>query len=223
MYEMIETKHGKFCIPTESKHRPASQAIIKGGLWEPRTIEYLQSRRCGDIIHAGAFFGDFFPSLASVGPRGHQIIAFEPNKTNYECALKTIEANGINNITLHNLALGEHTGTANLVVKAKSGLACGGASRIMQCDDPTMIEQVTTVRIDDVVPPECKISAIHLDVEGYELPILKGALNTINRFHPDLILEQDLEHNDWFLDNIFDLGYRYHERMEDNTLWVKRV
>jgi hypothetical protein len=45
------------------------------------------------------------------------------------------------------------------------------------------------VRLDDVLPQGADISVLQLDVEGYEGPALKGALATITRCRPTLILE----------------------------------
>jgi len=48
--------------------------------------------------------------------------------------------------------------------------------------------------IDDVVRELnlTKVNAIKVDVEGAELEVLRGAMNTLKRFHPKLVVEVDL-------------------------------
>ena len=51
------------------------------------------------------------------------------------------------------------------------------------------------------------VSIIQLDVEGFEQPALKGAMTTIARCRPILILETLADHT-WFTERILCLGYR---------------
>lgn len=58
-------KHGVYCVPRSSRHRPAAQAILQSRVWEPDTLDLVGGTdRDGDIVHAGTFFGDFLPALA---------------------------------------------------------------------------------------------------------------------------------------------------------------
>lgn len=41
--QIASNDHGLFCVPEESMHRPCSREIIKGGVWESRTLDTLQS------------------------------------------------------------------------------------------------------------------------------------------------------------------------------------
>jgi hypothetical protein len=71
---------------------------------------------------------------------------------------------------------------------------------------------------------ECDLIA--LDVEGYEWPALKGAVETIVRCRPLLVIETkghgkrfgytDAEMNDW----IQGLGYRLVERVGRDNVWA---
>lgn len=78
---------------------------------------------------------------------------------------------------------------------------------------------VEVVTVDEVIPAERRISIIHLDVEGFEKPALAGALKSIRRCKPILILES-LPDEDWLSTNILQLGYKIAGTAYDNTILI---
>lgn len=216
-------KYGGYCVPLSSQHRPAAKMILEGEIWEPRTIEFLVSR-CGggDIVHAGTFFGDFLPALSRSSAQGAQIWAFEPNPENYRCASITMYINGLQNVKLINAGLGERRGYLPLVISDTDGLSLGGGSRIVQEEDEGETNgsiTVEVVTVDEVIASEREISIMQLDVEGYEKSALAGALKSIRRCKPILILES-LPDEDWLSQNILQLGYRIAGTAHDNTILI---
>ena len=62
------------------------------------------------------------------------------------------------------------------------------------------------------------ISFIKIDVEGYELNLLKGALNTIEKNKPMIFIEKKKDYDD--LKNfLYDLNYDIIEEFEKDTLF----
>ena len=94
-----------------------------------------------------------------------------------------------------------------------SGQALGGSSRIVGNDREKMpgMEIVQIVAIDDVVGIDRLISIIQLDVEGHEKEALSGALKTVRRCFPILILEvlegSTLLDSDWFAVRFTEIQY----------------
>jgi FkbM family methyltransferase len=216
-------KYGGYCVPLSSSHRPAAQKILSGDIWEPKIIEFLMSR-CGDgdIVHAGTFFGDFLPALSQSSAQGSRIWAFEPNPENYRCAVITACINGLQNVELINAGLGERQGFLQMVTSNADGKSLGGGSWIIQETEEGSTEgsiAVEVVTVDEVVPSERKISIIQLDVEGFEKPALAGALKSIRRCRPILILES-LPDEDWLSANILQLGYKIAGQACDNTILI---
>ena len=216
-------KYGGYCVPLSSKHRPASRDILAGDVWEPEIIEFIISR-CGDgdIVHAGAFFGDFLPALSQSSAEGSRIWAFEPNPENYRCAFITTYINGLQNVELINAGLGERRGFLQMATLDTRGISLGGGSRIVLETDERNEEGLITVEVvtvDEVIPSERKVSIIHLDVEGFEKPALAGALKSIRRCKPILILES-LPDEGWLSTNILQLGYRKAWKAYDNTVLI---
>lgn len=214
--------YGRYCVPASSRHRPAARAILKGSIWEAETIAFLASR-CGDgdIVHAGTYFGDFLPALSKAAAPGARIWAFEPSAENLACAEITLELNDIRNVTLAHAALGDHTGTALLYTGPIGSLPCGGASAIRTMRVPGgNYEDVALVSIDGVVPEDRYVSIIQLDVERYEQQALAGALATIRRCLPILVLENLPADEQWFREKILALGYRRYGRLDANVAFV---
>lgn len=206
---LCENDFGRYAVPLSSRHRPAAQMVLRGDVWERQTIEFMRANAGNrDVAHAGTYFGDFLPALASA--TSGTIYAFEPNSENFSCAEWTAALNGLTNVRLRHAALGESNGRRIMQV-AQGGHAFGGFSRIV--GDSSVpegrsadFENVTTVRLDDVLAGDSDIGILQLDVEGFEEPTLKGALHTIARCRPILILESVPQA---FLDShIFPLGYR---------------
>lgn len=212
-------KYGGYCVPLSSRHRPAAKKIHTGEVWEPETIEFLRAHcQNGDIVHAGTFFGDFLPALAQPLPADAKVWAFEPNPENYRCALITTSINGIQKtIELMNARLGERQGSLSMITADADGRSLGGSSRIVGESTEEGSITVQIVAIDEVVPSNRKVSIIQLDVEGFERPALSGALQTIQRCRPIIILETVPEES-WFSENILRLGYRIEGTLHDNTV-----
>jgi FkbM family methyltransferase len=191
---LAENEHGRYAVPRSSAHRPAASAVIGGKVWEWSTIKFMAAVVGeGDIVHAGAFFGDFLPGLSKALKPAYRLWAFEPNPENFACALRTIDLNGLENVSLLNAGLGEHDEIGTLRVRA-NGLALGGASRFISKQAPIDNEDLVHIkiaRIDDLIPSDRRISIVQLDLEGYEFTALKGGFETINRNRPTVILEKN--------------------------------
>lgn len=177
---MIKTqnKYGIYVIPEEIGYTYTAQTIINGDVHEPTTIDFIQSIG-GNVIHAGAGFGDFLPALTNC----NRIFTFEPNPLMYQCSLQTIILNNLTNVSLYKSALGEHNCRNSLKNIDEEGLEMGPRSEI---GGGIIIDMI---RLDNFLNE--KIDLIHLDLEGYEFEALKGAKQLIERDKPLIILEID--------------------------------
>lgn len=193
---IAKNEWGTYCVPRSSAHRPASKAILAGKVWEKKTLLFMIKHvQDGDIVHAGAFFGDFLPALSAALQPEARVWAFEPNPENFYSAQRTVELNNLSNVVLKQVGLGNSSTVAKLRVAARDGNALGGASRFVSYDEPVRSEvlvEVPIMRVDDVVPSLRKVTVLQLDLEGYEFVALKGAVETVRRCRPLLVLEDNL-------------------------------
>ncbi len=144
-----------------------------------RIISTLKNK---DIIDGGAYIGDS-SAMFEYFFHPNRIYAFEPLIKNYNYLLKTINLNHLKKVKPLNLALGDKQ--KKIKVKSK-----GIQTYISENGD----QEVTMITIDDFVcNNKLSIGLIKLDVEGFELNVINGAINTIKKFKP--ILSISIYHN----------------------------
>lgn len=215
-------EYGGYCVPITSYYRTAPQRILAGEVYEAKTIDFI-SHHCGegDIIHGGTYFGDFLPALSKACAPKAKVWAFEPNPENYRCALITTYINSLQNVELINAALGNKEEYHSLLTSDASGIALGGKSRLQlnkgNSTASGRTEIVKVVTIDDTIPPDRDVSMIHLDVENYEQQALAGALETIRRCRPIIIVES-LPEAKWLSDNILSIGYQLEGTIREEAI-----
>jgi len=219
-------EYGGYCLPESSLHRSAPRRVLRAEVYEPQTIAFMRDNCApGDVVHAGTYFGDFLPGLSRACSAGAKIWAFEPNPENFQCAQITILINKLQNVTLRNAGLGEEDTVLRLRTRDENGRALGGKSRIVHDSefDTATDEEVHIVSIDKVVDQSRPVSIIQLDVEDHEKAALTGALKTIHRCLPIIILEvrrgSNLLESDWFSENILSLGYQQTRTLHGNTVF----
>jgi len=201
-----KNKYGVYSIPKEITYTYTAQTILDGNVHEDTTIDYIRSIG-GNIIHAGSGFGDFLPALKNCD----KVWVFEPNKLMYSSSLSTIYLNKLTNVEIFPCAIGEYNGECTLQHIDENGLEMGPRSEIGDVG-----YDVEMVKLDSIIPKTCKISLIHLDLEGYEFEVLKGAKEIIERDKPIIVLEIDsraVSYNNFMLS----INYATHKQLIYNS------
>jgi FkbM family methyltransferase len=129
-------------------------------------------RTKGMCIQAGGHVGMFPRQLAK---HFAFVFTFEPIPDMHACLKRNVES--YQHIIATNAALGPEMGRLRMATRRS------GRSRATDDGDIT-VEQIT---IDRIHLPRCDL--IYLDIEGFELPALVGAKETIKKFRPVIAVE----------------------------------
>lgn len=130
------------------------------------------------VIDIGANTGDWTIYCSKV-INVKKIYAFEPLKYNYYWAKNLLDINRCENTTLYNYAISDFEGERKFEYTGN-----------MLGEINTKLEKKTEVikfKTLDSFKLQCDI--LKIDVEGFELDVLKGSLNTIRNHKPKIILE----------------------------------
>lgn len=130
------------------------------------------------VVQAGGNLGIFPKRLAEEFKR---VVTFEPDEGLFNRMKKNAPEK---NVEAHRAALGDSTDPVAVATKRRDNSGRAVHEGLTHVSGPGVIPQV---RIDDFNFPVCDL--IYLDIEGYELHALKGAVETIRRCRPVIVVE----------------------------------
>jgi FkbM family methyltransferase len=168
----------------------------------------------GDIvIDAGAFYGDsafYFDS--AVSPDG-LVYAFEPNKQIAQVLKDNIISNNRKNIVVVESGLSDKSSKATMSEDEAS-------SFITDCDtidnSNNFLVDLTTIDNFAEKTQLKKIDFIKMDIEGYELNAINGAMHSIKKYKPKLAISIYHRYSDMYelplLINKIDPTYKFYVR-----------
>lgn len=210
-FSKVKQDRGTHFVPKYAEHRPASRAVMNGEIYEPATHEFIEKIlqiQGGSMIHAGTFFGDMLPTFARSCPA--TVYAFEPVLENYVLAKLCVEANKLENVLLQNAGLSDRTSIGHIDTGNKEERHLGGASRLSEEGQLVGLVTIDSLGLNDVC-------VIHLDIEGHELPALKGARATIEQNTPIIMIEDNRRACNAFLEKI---GYMHIQTIPGLFIWA---
>lgn len=189
------------------------------------SIEYinnLHNIKNRDIIDAGAFIGDSGIMLSKYTNKN--VYCFEPFKNTYDIMLKTIELNNIKNIVPVNLALGNENSKITSFYDPQN--AVNGCNSLINNNNDvyTNEEIINMITLDEFVyKNNLEVGLIKTDLEGFEQEFLKGAINTIKKHKPVLLISIYHNYSDFFdikpMIEDLNLGYKFKiVKPIDNTI-----
>lgn len=205
-------------------------AMYTTGSREPSTSRALKTlcKRGDVVLDIGANVGSHALPMASfVGEEG-SVYAFEPVPWAMNRMKRNLELNNFNNIVLESIALSDTNEEVEMKFRAsfklgsKSGVGAAG-----KIDDSWWGEcehvQVRLETLDSYVSARqlSRLDLIKLDVDGFEGKVIRGALETLERFKPIIIMEVAPAWIEMRGDNIRDilhdieqLGYRFYREID---------
>lgn len=160
------------------------QHIVGGGTWEPHIVEAIRSNLvAGDtFVDVGGNVGVMsFQAADAVGPTG-KVIAFEPNWRNVAAFRRGLAANGFGNVIAFSIALSDHRHMIGLT--SASNAKVTGEALATQPGDV-----VQAIPADELLEREERVDFVKIDVEGFELPVLRGMRRTLHKHRPKILCE----------------------------------
>lgn len=156
--------------------------IINGKSWESHIVNFLKNNLTKEsiFVDVGSNYG-WHSIIASKLCK--EVYSFEPQSLMYEIQKMSVNENNINNLKIFNIALGENIGQLEMskIDYYNEGVNIGDLSI------GNGGEKIELKSLDSINLP--KIDMIKIDVQGYEKFVIDGAINSINKNKPIMIVE----------------------------------
>lgn len=174
-------------------------------------LRYIKSFKCA--VDVGANVG---LHTVRFDKMFDSVVSFEPASLNFSCLQKNIEK--CRNVEIHNIGLGESIETLEIKLPADSqnyGLFSLVDYENYQND--VIKEQVSISTLDSFsLAPDL----IKIDTQGFEIPVLMGAKNTLINYKPVLIIEIENKKEIEKYKNIMStFGYYNFTRISKDYIW----
>ncbi|KQS99089.1 hypothetical protein ASG68_18875 [Rhizobium sp. Leaf453] len=152
-------------------------------------------------LDVGANIGVYSNIFASLSGDAANVHAFEPVRHIRNKLLANSKLNGHSEINVNSFALGD-VETQMTMFQIKPGHRRGGVSSLMQNDT---YKELGKEHFDEVVVPVLlldnyveqkqlpSVDFIKIDVEGFEMNVLRGGRKTVSKYRPFIILELDFD------------------------------
>ncbi len=166
-----------------------SRRLLLHGVHEPIASELVKG-----LLQDGMFVVDIGSNIGYyvllearlVGKRG-RVVAIEPVPRNTNLLKKNIALNALKNVRVIEGAIGEQNGPGIIYLSERSNWHSMFPSHQTQLG--TM--EVEVYRLDSLVERLMlpRIDLIRMDLEGYEVFIIKGMIHTLEKYRPRLVIE----------------------------------
>ena len=186
---MTTKNHGIKMLVDMEDMRIAPIEILNFGSYEKEELDMIDRLLTdnANILDIGANIGWYTINLAKM-KRNASIHAFEPLPRTFDYLKKNVDFNSVDNATLYNVGLSDKNGTfAFYYYPEISGNA--SLANLSEREDVEEIE-CKVLRLDDFMREHnFAVDFIKCDVEGAELLVFQGGVNTIAEHKPIVFTE----------------------------------
>jgi FkbM family methyltransferase len=166
--------------------QPIDNVFINDEIFFEKAYElHREVSRNDVVVDLGAHVGIFSIKAATVASN---VISVEPSPFNFKLLNFNAKLNHLENLTTVNSAVADYDGYAKLHLQPQSGM-----HSILNMRAATSMHSVNVkVRKLDTIVEELnikKVDFLKIDVEGAELYVLNGGLDTLKKYRPFIALE----------------------------------
>ncbi len=228
--KLYDTITGKYYLPKYAYQDVIKKEIIKNRIFDQEVFDLAKKfiKPNTSIIDAGANYGQMsiiFSKLYS----DLSVYSFEASIFVFEILKKNIELNA-ENIKIYNCVLSDVKDEGFLRIPEISKYRTYGSvevefsnNRNLTYDEKTLINKIDDFEF------EKKISLMKIDVEGWDLKVLKGSVETIKKNQMAIIFEYAPEYEekmkyklDDYINFFKDLDYIFLTSIKNNYLVVPK-
>ena len=146
------------------------------------------------VINIGANVGLYTVMASVLVKPGGEVHAFEPSAASYSRLMKNLALNGCSNVTTIRAALSNLRGKLLLRADPSHPTLDGHCfvEEVSDSGEQLLSDELVEARtLDDYMSEQASrdIDLIVMDVEGAELAVLQGGVETLTRSHPTMLLE----------------------------------
>jgi FkbM family methyltransferase len=188
---LYKTKDNLLFWLDENKY--LDQCIIDTGVFEKDSTCFVKRiLRTGDIVlDVGANIGYYSVLMSNLVKDNGRVICFEPVAAYRDILLQNIAINGLNNCQVYDFGLSNHETELEISVGE-----CSATLHWVNDQPPSKTVMIKLKILDNIISSLNleKIDLIKVDIDGHEPAFLEGALATIEKYKPVIILEVSHEH-----------------------------
>lgn len=196
--DVFKDKHSgvQFCMKIGN---PCAEYILENGIYEYPLIKWCEQFLTPEstFVDVGAHMGTYSILLHKHCKTVH---AFESQKSTFDCLTIGICVNNAFNIETYNVALGSKEDTMTLYHVSEDG-GCSSVRQEISMHMGLPVTDTEKVNVKTLDSYNLKnVDFLKIDVEGYELEVIKGASMTLvdNDFPPFIF---EAWSNDWYKDD----------------------
>lgn len=147
----------------------------------------------GIVIDAGANIGIMTVLLARKVKKGF-VYSFEPMPVNFKTLQSIVTCFRLKNVRSYQWALGSKEGEIDMVMPVAGSVRLQGISHVIEGEESGKGDRARVLckRLDDINAfflPQSTVTAIKIDVEGYEYHVLEGSRRLISLHRPIIYCE----------------------------------
>ncbi len=196
--DKVLCKYGIFNILKNDQY--ICKSLTEYGEWSELEVDlYKDILKPNDvIIEVGSHIGTHTLPIAKILEEGH-VYAFEPQILLFNLLNKNLKENNISCVTTYFNAVSNQEENIKLreinyedEYKKKFHINSGGLDyrRLITNDDGY---EISVIKLDNQFKSLNKLDFIKIDAEGNEFDILQGSQNLLEKFHPIIYCEFDLQ------------------------------
>lgn len=160
------------------------KALLAKRTWEKKITNLLHEHITSDmiVVDAGAYIGSHTITMSALSSK---VYAFEPQPCAAECVRRTIRAKKLDNVFFTEVGLNDVEKDDFIFTNGDGDASLSGIRDHKFADK----FPCKTAPLDSYIPKTEHVGFMKIDVEGAEWRVLKGAMGTIRRCRPIIIIE----------------------------------